>query len=163
MILGTGVARMNALAAPASLLAPNANALAPRRREADQLDANGVGGLFGQLGGKLVKGELGEASHAAIAHISELGRSFLQKFQESGASSGSFDLHLDLEALGLKVDGSGSRWAEAHSLSVDMHSEATRGVIQTDQGEIHFERIEMSCSVTEKHVTMPASKPVGST
>jgi hypothetical protein len=120
-----------------------------------------AGGLFGNIGGKLVKGELGEASHAAIAHISDLGRSFLQKFQESGASSGSFDLHLDLEALGLKVDGSGSRSAEAHSLSVDMHVEATRGVIQTDQGEIHFERIEMSFSVTETHVTMRESKPGG--
>ena len=121
----------------------------------------GVNGLFGQLGGKLVKGELGEASQAAIAHISDLGRSFLQRFQESGATSGSLDLHLDIEALGLKVDGSGARSAEGHRLSVDMHVEATRGVIQTDQGELHFERIEMSFSVTETHVSLRESKPGG--
>jgi hypothetical protein len=155
---------MNALAAPASLLAPKSNALAPYRREPSQLDANGLGslgGLFGNLGGKLVKGELGEASQAAIAHISDLGRSFLQKFQESGATSGTFDLHMDLEALGMKVAGSGERSAEGHRLSVDMHVEATRGVIQTDQGEVHFERIEMSFSVTETHVSLRESKPGG--
>jgi hypothetical protein len=155
---------MNALAAPASYLAPNARAQAPYRRDANALDANGLaglGGMLGQLGGKLVRGDLGEATQAAVAHISDLGRSFLQKFQESGATSGSLDLHLDLEALGLKVDGSGARSAEAHSLSVDMHVEATRGVIQTEHGEVHFERIELSFSIQETHVEMRESKPGG--
>jgi hypothetical protein len=164
MILVTGVTRMNALAAPAGFLAPNAQALAPYRRNASALDANGlggVGGMLGQLGGKLVRGELGDATEAAVAHISDLGRSFLQRFQESGATSGSLDLHLDLEALGLKVDGSGARSAEAHSLSVDMHVEATRGVIQTEHGEVHFERIELSFSIEETHVEMRESKPGG--
>jgi hypothetical protein len=103
---------MNALAAPASYLAPNARAQAPYRRDANALDANGLaglGGMLGQLGGKLVRGDLGEA----------------------------------------------------HSLSVDMHVEATRGVIQTEHGEVHFERIELSFSIQETHVEMRESKPGG--
>src|SRR5687768_7279182 len=127
MILGTGVTRMNALAAPATYLTPNARALAPYRRNANALDANGLrgaGGMLGELGGKLLRGDRGEPTQAAVAHISDLGRAFLPQFQESGASSGWRDLHLDVEALGLKVDGAGARAAEAHRLSVDMHVEA---------------------------------------
>jgi hypothetical protein len=153
---------MNAITSPASFLAPNSTALAPRRGETEAPDGNKFGNLpalFGGLGKTLVKGELGEATNAAIAQISDMGRSFLERFQESGASAGSFDLHLDLEALGLKIDGAGARSAEAHKLSVDMHVEATRGVIQTEHGEVHFERIEMSFTIQETHVRMQESKP----
>src|SRR5581483_6067343 len=77
-------------------------------------------------------------SGGVLAEISDAARSLFQQMKQKGIAAESFDLHLDLRALGMSVNASGSRSLEGHSLSVDLHISAHQG----DQGkqlDISFE------------------------
>jgi hypothetical protein len=139
-------------------------ALAPYRAQAQPgLAAGGEGGL-----GRLVRGaaagldggEPGGATRAAVVELSDLAQRFLDQVRSSGATSGTFDLHLDLEQLGLRIDGRGQRSAEGHSLSIDLHVETHRGVVETENGAVAFEQLELSFSIEEMHVRI-AEAPGG--
>jgi hypothetical protein len=69
-----------------------------------------------------------------------------------GTSAASFDLHLDLDELGISVDGRGNRSIEGHSLSVDLHVDAQQGLMRTDDGAVQFERLHVQLEMSETHV-----------
>jgi hypothetical protein len=135
---------------------PTSRALAPYRAPAQPGRAAGGEGGLGRLvraaASGLAVGEPGGATRAAVAEISDLAQRFLDQVRSSGAASGSFDLHLDLEQLGLRIDGRGQRSAEGHSLSIDLHVETHRGVVETENGAVAFEQLELSFSIEETHV-----------
>ncbi|TAK26061.1 MAG: hypothetical protein EPO26_01600 [Chloroflexota bacterium] len=96
-----------------------------------------------------------------VAQISEMARSIFDQLERSGTSQTSFDLSLDLSALGLNVGANGRRSAEGHSLSVDLHVDATRGSIATDKGIVEFESFNMSFTIEEMRASMSEEPPTG--
>ena len=89
---------------------------------------------------------------AVLAQISDAARSLFARMREQGVQAASFDLHLDLDQLGVSVDGRGNRSIEGHSLSVDLHVEAQQGVMKSDQGDVQFEKLHVELEMTETHV-----------
>jgi hypothetical protein len=89
---------------------------------------------------------------AVLAQISQAAQALFAKMREQGVAATSFDLHLDLDRVGVSVDGRGNRSVEGHSLSVDLHVEAQQGVMQTDRGEVQFERLQVEFEMTETRV-----------
>ncbi len=94
----------------------------------------------------------GGVSDAVVADISELAKAFLQKFEKSGASSGSFDLHLDLSSLGVSINSQGSRSADSRSLSIDLHVDSSQGTTKTDSGNVDFQSLNISYKIEETSV-----------
>src|ERR671932_679541 len=93
-----------------------------------------------------------EGGLAGVAQISAAAHALFAKMREQGAAAASFDLHLDLDQLGVAVDGRGRRSVEGHSLSVDLHVDAEQGVMQTGDGAVQFERLHVQFEMTETHV-----------
>ncbi|HEY3110843.1 MAG TPA: hypothetical protein VGL23_18945 [Chloroflexota bacterium] len=89
---------------------------------------------------------------AVLTQISDAARALFARMRERGASAASFDLHLDLDELGVSVDGRGNRSIEGHSLSVDLHVDAQQGVMRTDDGAVQFERLHVQLEMSETHV-----------
>jgi hypothetical protein len=94
---------------------------------------------------------------AVLAQISDAARALLARMREQGVSAASFDLHLDLDRLGVSVDGRGNRSVEGHGLSVDLRVEAQQGVLQTEDGALQFERLHVEFEMTETHVVVHES------
>jgi hypothetical protein len=134
----------------------------PETRPAGAADGEGpVAGLVRSTADRLADGDAGGATRAALAEISGLAQQFLNGLRSDGATSGHFDLHLDLTQLGLRVDGRGGRSAEGHSLSIDLHVEAHRGVLETEGGAVAFEQLELSFSIEELHARVAEAAPGG--
>jgi hypothetical protein len=134
----------------------------PDTRAAVRPDGEGrLDGLVRSTADRLADGDAGGATRAALAEISGLAQQFLNGLRSDGATSGQFDLQLDLEQLGLRVDGRGGRSAEGHSLSIDLHVEAHRGVLETEGGAIAFEQLELSFSIEELHARVAEAAPGG--
>ena len=87
-----------------------------------------------------------------MAQISDAAKAMFAQMKHDGVAAESFDLHLDLRQLGLKVDASGARSLEGHSLSVDLHVEAHQGTVKTDNGEASFQSLDVSFSLQETWV-----------
>ena len=133
----------------------NVRALATRFTPARSAGAaDGAIGLLRSASDRLARGQAGDTTQAAVAQISALAQQFLKRFEASGAASGSFDLHLDLAQLGLRIDGRGGRSIEAHGLSIDLHVEAHRGVLETERGPVNFEQLDLSFSVEGLHARL---------
>jgi len=81
--------------------------------------------------------------------------------REEGVAVQSFDLHLDLEKLGVSVDAEGNRSTEGRKLTVDLHVEASRGEFQTENGTFSFERFGVSFEMTETTFQSTESRPRG--
>jgi len=90
-------------------------------------------------------------SGGVLAEISDAARSLFAQMKQRGIAAESFDLHLDLRALGMSVDASGARSLEGHSLSVDLHISAHQG----DQGK----RLDISFEVQETYVKASEGQP----
>ena len=105
--------------------------------------------------------EQGGLTDAVVADISELAKAFLQKFEESGASSGSFDLHLDLSSLGVSVSSQGTRSIDGRSLSIDLHVDASQGTFKTENGNVDFQSLNISFKIEETSVSVTDSASGG--
>jgi hypothetical protein len=100
---------------------------------------------------------------AVLAQISDAARSLFAQMREQGVDAASFELHLDLDQVGVSVDGRGNRSIDARSLSVDLRVDAQQGVIETGDGTIQFERLHVEFEMTETRVraTESSDAPVG--
>ena len=135
--------------APAGVLANPASLLAGYARPAAAGAAPGAGAPLPARPAGLAPVGTGPA---VLAQISDAARALFARMREQGASAASFDLHLDLDQLGVSVDGRGNRSIEGHSLSVDLHIDAQQGAMQTDDGAVQFERLHVQFEMTETHV-----------
>ena len=99
----------------------------------------------------------GGLSDAMVADISQLAKSFLQKFEQSGASSGSFELHLNLSSLGVAVSSQGNRSADGRSLSIDLRVEANKGTLKTENGNVDFQSLNISFKIEQTSVSVKDS------
>jgi hypothetical protein len=93
-----------------------------------------------------------DASAGVMAQISDAAKAMFAQMKRDGVSDESFDLHLDLRQLGLKVSANGARSVEGHSLSVDLHVEAHQGTAKTDNGDVSFQSLDVSFSLQETWV-----------
>ena len=103
----------------------------------------------------------GGLSAAMVADISKLAKSFLQKFEQSGASSGSFELHLNLSSLGVEVSSQGSRSVDGRSLSIDLRVDASQGTIKTENGNVDFQSLSISFKIEETSFSATESADSG--
>ena len=92
-----------------------------------------------------------EAS-GVMAQISDVAKQMFAQMKRDGVAAESFDLHLDLRQLGIKVGAMGSRSIEGHSLAIDLHVEAEQGKAKTDDGEVNFQSLDVSFSLEETWV-----------
>jgi hypothetical protein len=93
-----------------------------------------------------------EVSPGVMAEISDAARALFAQMREDGVAAHSFDLHLDLQQLGIKIGANGSRSVEGHSLTVDLHVEAVQGTFQTESGEVSFQKLDVSFTMEETYV-----------
>lgn len=92
----------------------------------------------------------GDPSNGVMAEISDAARSLWAQMQTSGVTDASFDLHLDLRQLGMKVDASGNHSIEGRGLTVDLHVEAHQGSLKTSDGQdAAFSSLDVSYSLEE--------------
>jgi hypothetical protein len=96
-------------------------------------------------------GSAPDVARGVLADISETARSIFAQMERDGVAAQSFDLHLDLRQLGITVGANGSRSVEGHSLTVDLHVEAIQGSFKTDDGEIAFQKLDVSFTMEETY------------
>ena len=95
-------------------------------------------------------------SGGVLAEISDAARSLFAQMKQRGIAAESFDLHLDLSQLGMSVGAQGSRSLEGHSLSVDLHVDASQGDQGQQQFHLSFEVQETYVKATEQQQAQQA-------
>ncbi len=98
-------------------------------------------------------------SQAAVAEISTMAREIFAQMEESGTTDLSFDLELELTRLGVHLDSRGVRSADGRQVSIDLAIDASRRVVQTEDGTYSVSRLEISYTLEDTRVALREGPP----
>ncbi|MBM4418059.1 MAG: hypothetical protein FJ033_07080 [Chloroflexi bacterium] len=98
-------------------------------------------------------------TQAAVAEISTMAREIFAQMEESGTTDLSFDLELELTRLGVHLDSRGVRSADGRQVSIDLAIDASRRVVQTEEGTYSVSRLEISYTLEDTRVALREEPP----